>query len=244
MREVLHLEFAPSSLAWIGGLQARMVNSSSQQVRERYQAWASVGLGEFALAIATRLAIIRRVEDRLLECRSALVRELSQSGKLETHLASESCYRPSDEGLLFDIYAAVDSCFFEWRSLYEVVRKFVTIFGKEILRKEISEAQVVSVIEQAGISISWIDQLRKDRNHFVHQAAPWIALEITSREPLGCSIVVMKENLATLEDVGKFVTEVELIETSNRLRESVIIVRNWLEAQIMALEATIDGGAG
>ena len=241
MNEVLYLDFAPSSLAWIGGLQARMANSSCQQIRERYQSWTSAGLGEFALSIATRLAIVRRVEDRLLECRSALVRELSRSGELETHLASGSCYRPSDEGLLFDICAAVDSCFFEWRSLYEVVRKFATIFGKEILGTEFSEDQVVSVVEQAGVSIGWIDQLRKDRNHFVHQAAPWIALEITSREPLECSIVVMKENLATLEDVGKFVTEMELIDTSNRLRESVSAVRNWLEAQLMAL---VGGGAG
>jgi len=244
MREVLHLDFNPTSTAWIGGLQSRVAHSSAPQIRERYQSWASVGLGELALAIATRLAMIMQVEVRLRERCSALVREIDESGKVESLLSNRSCYRTNDEGLPFDICAAADCCLVEWRSLYEVMRKFATTFAKKILGTKISDSQIDSVVEQAGVPIDWIDRLRKNRNLFVHQTAPWIALEVTNREPLECSIVIMKENIATLDDAEKIITEAELIEISNRLRHSVIAVRNWLETQVDQLEATLNRNAG
>jgi hypothetical protein len=123
MREILHLDFNPNSVAWIGGLRSRLANSSVPQLRKGYESWASFGLDELALAIATRLAIIRRVEERLRECLTALVYEIDQSAQLETLLTCNCCYQPSAGNLLFDICAAVDSCFFEGRSLYEVLGK-------------------------------------------------------------------------------------------------------------------------
>jgi hypothetical protein len=169
MSEILQIDFNPSSVAWIGGLQARVVQSPSPRLRERYKSWTTTDLGEIALAIATRLAIIMRVEDRLRNCCSALVREIEESGKLETHLTRNTCYEPSDQGLSFDICAATDSCLFEWKALYEVLAKFATTFGRRILGIRIKGSQIDSIIEQAGVPAGWISLLRDDRNWFAHQ---------------------------------------------------------------------------
>jgi hypothetical protein len=244
MSEVLHLKFDPPSVSWIGTLQTRLANSSSPRLRERYKTWKSVGLGELALAIATRLAIILRVEVRLREYRLALVHEIEESGRLEVHISNGSAYCPHDENIVFEICSAVDSCFFEWRSLYDVITKFTMTFAKEILGRDIGRPEIDKVVEQAGVPIHWIDRLRRNRNLFIHEKAPWIALEVMNRKPLECGIAVMKENLATLDDPKKYVTEAELVETSNRLRHSVVAIRSWLETQVVNLEATLNGSGG
>lgn len=244
MREVLHLDFNPTTIAWIGGLQARVANSSAPRIRERYKCWAAVGLGELALAIATRLAMIKQVEVLLQDRCSTLIREIAESGKVGSLLSDRSCYRTADEGLPFDICAAADCCLVEWRSLYEVLRKFAATFAKKILGTKIDDSHIDSVVEQAGIPIDWLDRLRKNRNLFVHQTAPWIALEVTSREPLECSIVIMKKNIADLDDAERIITDAELLEISNRLRHAVVAVRTWLEAQVEQLEETLNRNAG
>jgi len=60
--------------------------------------------------------------------------------------------------------------------------------------------------------------------------------EIVSREPLRLQIVVMKENLSTLDDPEKFITESELVVASNGLRQAVYAVRDWLGEQLDAVE--------
>jgi hypothetical protein len=244
MREVLHLDFEPTSVAWIGQLQTRLANSSSPELRKRYVGWASVGLGELALAIATRIAIANRVEERLQECLAQLSHEVGQSGELDSLLGGNCAFHPRDEQLLFDICAGVDACFFQWRSLYEVLGKFATAFAKEILDTKISESQLVSVVQGAGVPVDWVSTVRENRKLFFHQTAPWIALEILTREPLRCGLVIMKENLSSFDDDEKFITEAELIEVSNGLRQAVIAVRGWLEAQVVALEEKLNASAG
>lgn len=243
MPEVLHIEFNTTTVAWIGDLQARTANSLSRLVRDRYQSWAAVGLGELALAIATRLAIARRVESQLRESVTRLKDELVQSNNLDEVLAEGYCYRPSDEHLPFDICAAVDACFFEWRSLYEVVGKFATTYCQEILGVTVTELQLIAVVERAGVPTRWINPLRENRKHFFHQAAPWIGLEVRARRPFECSLVIMKENLSNLDDPTKYVSEAELVEVSNGLRNAVAAVRDWLKAKLQSLENGADEGS-
>jgi len=246
MTELLHLDFDPSSIVWIADLQSRVHKSSSPLVRKRYESWATVGLYELTLAIATRLAMVRRVEDHLKESLTRLKDEVAQSDDLDALLEGRLCYRPSDQRILFDVCAGVDSCFFEWRSLYELVGKFARTFVKEMLHRHVTEAQLVEVVNQAGVPTKWIDALRENRKLFFHQMAPWIALQISARKPLECELVVMKENLHTLDDPARFVLERELIEVSTGLRQSVVAVREWLKRQLESTEqgATGDGSAG
>jgi len=243
MREVLHLDFNPGSVAWLGSLQSRVANSPSPELRKRYEAWSSAGLGELALAIATRLGIAKRVEERLRESITTLAREVEESGQLDSLIADSSCFRPSDEKVLFDICSGVDACFFEWRSLYEVLGKFAKTFAIEILHTEITEAQLKGAVSGSGVPIEWMELLRDNRKLFFHQTAPWIALEITSRKPLVLAILVMKENLSSFEDAEKFVTEAELVQASNGLRRAVDVVRDWLAEQVVTLERELAASA-
>lgn len=90
----------------------------------------------------------------------------------------------------------------------------------------------------------WIDPLREHRKHFFHQTAPWIALEVTARNPLKCNLIIMKENLSSLDDPTTFVSEAELIEVRNGLRHAVVAVREWMKVQLDDLERAANGGAG
>lgn len=242
MREILHLHFNPTTVAWIGGLQAKLANSSCSKLRERYKSWCSVHLDELALAVATRLAICRRVEERLRHLLSSLTGEVEQSGRLEEVLSNGTCYQLQDEGLAFDICAAVDACFFEWRSLYEVFGLFVRIFSQKMLDKDITEADLLAAVQKAAAAkkmnfpIAWIGMLRENRKLFFHQTAPWLVLEIIERHPLRCGIVVLTKNLTSFEEPDKFVVEEKLIEASIGLRQSIALAREWLENEVVASE--------
>lgn len=237
MKEVLHLEFSPQSVAWIGDLQASVRDSQSAKIQEAYLSWSKVGLGELALDIATRIAIVRRVEMRLQRGFEKLKGEIEESGDLDGLLASESVYRPADESVVFELCADVDSLYFEWRSLYELLGRFAKSFGKEILGAKISEAELREVVRNDGIPEDWIDSLAENRKLFFHQKAPWIALEIRSRRPLQCSLIVMKANFAEIGGGGSSVGHSELVATSVALTRAIIAVREWLKREVARVES-------
>jgi hypothetical protein len=76
------------------------------------------------------------------------------------------------------------------------------------------------------------------------RTASWVAVEVASQQPLGCSILIMRSNLEMLDESKKYITESQLIEISNSLRQSVIAIRDWLGAQLDALEKAANGNAG
>jgi len=50
-----------------------------------------------------------------------------------------------------------------------------------------------------GHSFDWAEELRKYRASFFHETAPWIALEMTSRDFRRYELLILNENIADLE---------------------------------------------
>lgn len=238
--EVLHLDFDTQHVAWLSPLQTRLRKSSADQLRQRYTRWGDTGLGDLALAIATRLAICDRVQQHLGKLMESLATELGQWDGLNEAIEERSCFRPSHPGMAFDICAAVDSLIAEFRALYElIVRQFAIVFMRQILKRKAREDDVLQAIQAAGVDVEWVDFIRDNRNFLLHLTAPWTALEVHQRDPLRVSLLVMKKNIAEFDDPTEFITTQQLVTSISGLREAVPVVRRWLEGQLEEVEAEL-----
>ena len=234
--EVLHLDYRPPTAQWVLRLQSRLINSRSTVLRNSYGRWKEVGLGELAGAVATRLTLIDRVIARLHELLQRLRQEIDASGKIDELLSGGYVYSTKDDRIFYDLCVAVDAFFFEYRSCYEIIGKFVKKFGRKMLDRKLTEKEIRAVLEKANLNTEWIDPVRANRILFFHNTAPWIALRIHQRKPLKCSVVVMKKNIENLDDPNTYITEDQLVETIKGLKGAVWAVHAWLEELITELE--------
>jgi hypothetical protein len=211
--EVLHLDYCPGTADWVLPLQTRLNESASSVLRTRYADWAKFGFAELGMAVATRFSLTLRVAYRLSELLKSLRDEINDSGQIDELLRGGFVFSPKDHRILYDICVAIDAFYFEYRSSYEVVGRFVTTFCKEILDKTITEKALLDVLREAKVNIEWIELLRDNRKLFFHQTAPWIALEIHQHHPLECSLLVMKENIHEFHDPTTYVTQQQITDT-------------------------------
>ena len=234
--EVLHLDYRPGTAGWVLPLQTHLATSSSETLQGRYQQWEEQGLAELGIAVATRFAQTLRVPFLLGQLLQRLRDEIEESSQIDELLEGEMAFSPKDTRILYDICVLIDAFYFEYRSCYEVVGKFVVKFGECILDKTISEADLKEVLRKAGHDVGWIESVREDRKLFFHQTAPWIALRINERNPLNCSLLVLKENLQEFSDPEKYVTQQQLVDSISGLQKGMWAVQEWLEAQIVEVE--------
>ena len=232
MTEFLHLDFRPGSAWWIARLQSRARTSSSDLVRTRYLTWTESGLGELAVALATKLEVRTRVAKRFRELMAKLLDELCEAEDLGYLLDGGFVFTPDDRGILYDICGSVDSVVFESRSAYEITGKFVSRFTEVILDRRIGQEDLMDVLRTAGQDVAWIEELRRNRILFFHETTPWIALEIHERDPLKFQLVVMKENLKNFDDRSKFITQSALADMWRGYEESIVAILEWLEKEL------------
>lgn len=239
--DVLHLDFRPTSAALVLPLQSRLQASSSEILRERYSRWGEVGLGELGMAVSTRFMIAFVVARRLGRLLQDLRDEIAASDKLEELLEGGYVYTPEDSFFLYDLCGAVDAFFFEYRSCYEVIGKFILHFCDHILGRKIAEDDLTQALVEAGSDTHWIDPLRLNRVLFFHNTAPWIALSVTNRDPLECSLIIMKRNIDSFDNPEDYIVQQEIVETIEGLQTAAWKLRDWLLRQIEQTER--DSGA-
>lgn len=221
----------------MGPLQSRVADSRSRELQRRYARWREAGLGELALAVATRLAVCMRVVQRFGELLDRVKEEVADWGKLDAAIEEQFCFQPADKGLPYEICAAVDALIFELRSLYEVLGKFATTFSTVILGRQVREEELLGALRNAGGNTEWIGLVRESRKLFFHETAPWIALQVHQRHPFIASLLVMKENISQFDDPSKYVTEGQLREAVEGLGRAIPAVRSWLERNLAEVEA-------
>jgi len=234
--EVLHLDYRPKTGGIVGSLQTRLMKSSSAKLRERYDSYHEVGLGAIGSAVATRLALVLRVSFRLGILLKRLRDEIEETGRVGELLDNGWAFVTPDSRIFYDICVTVDACYFEFRSFYEIVGKYVIAFCKEMLDREVSEKELIQVLEDAGVDTSWIEPVKDTRKLFFHETAPWIALRIHERSPLVCSLLVLKENVHTFDDADKYITQDQLVDAIEGLQKASWEIHNWLVLRIEEVE--------
>jgi hypothetical protein len=234
--EVLHLDFRPATSAWALPLQSKLQSSSSLVLQERYRSWSEVGLAERGFAVTTRLSIAFCVARRIQILVKQLRDEVAASRKLEALLSRGAVYSPNDPWLVYEICAAVDAFFFEYRSCYELLGHFFKDFGEHMLGKTITEKELTNALADPGFPTEWIKPLQANRILFFHNTAPWIALRINDRDPLNCSLVVMKKNLHSFDEPEDYVLQSDLAETIEGFQKASWRLRDWLLEKVEDFE--------
>lgn len=236
MKEILHLNYNPGPSGWVLRLQTRLQESQSPILRQRYTKWKEFGLAGLGMAFATRSSLRLRAAFLFSKLMKDLRDEINNSGQLDDLLKGDYVYNPKDQRKFYDICVAFDALYFESRSAYEIVGKFVRTFGKKILEENISEKEILQVLINEGQNVEWVEHIRENRKLFFHETAPWIALQIFQRHPLECGLVVMKENLYKFDEPSKFVTQEELSDAWDGFDQSIPTIFNWLNSKIDKFE--------
>ena len=128
----------------------------------------------------------------------------------------------------FEIVADIEAFVFGLRSTYEVFYAFVKEFSSRILNTTVNDERVLkAIIHRNGYSTDWIDFLNDQRNYFVHQTAPWFAIEVTGGDPK-YEIVVLKRNTHDLKNPEDYVRFDEYRKVFQGFQEALHALHSWI----------------
>lgn len=170
---------------------------------------------ELGVYISTRLNILPRIVKRI----NADVEELfivagrHEESNVFAKTKKGNALRINND-LKYNIICDIDSLLFEINSVCELITKlFESLYshaGKP-LRKKMVGLKIKSIIENASQNPSWFSNLAGHRNLFIHEGAPYIAIDI-SRGPGDYELLIMKKNIKSFENNDEFIKLSELRE--------------------------------
>ena len=136
-----------------------------------------------------------------------------------------------DDELKYNLIIDLESLIFELESCLELMRQFLLqiyeISNSKIRRKQINN-EFKNIILQDDINATWYDDLEKHRNIFIHQGAPYIAIDLTN-EGEYYDLIIMKENLKKFDNRKKFL----LLSDLHRIVYGFIKAKGALQQHII-----------
>ena len=165
-------------------------------------------IGEFNLSVTTRLDMLTRILARIGQGLKSLEEMIKNHGP-------EHVFTPEREGYAFDVdedtkynlLIDIDSFLFECNACCDLVGNTMMIvynhIGQPISKEDIGRT-IYGILKTAGQSTSWFVLLDNNRNKFIHNASPYIAVDISNEEDNKYGLLIMNENIHTFEDRTKF----------------------------------------
>jgi hypothetical protein len=163
---------------------------------------------QLGLSISTRLDMLPRIVHRINE----EVNEVYKTTKAhkEEHISTqqrEGYVFDIDEQLKINLLIDMDSLLFELNSVCELMTslffELYTHIGKNIKKEQVGLI-IKRIIEDAGKSSNWFSKLDNQRNFFMHEGAPYFAVDI-SEGPSKYDLLIMRENIKIFNDHSKFI---------------------------------------
>jgi hypothetical protein len=186
---------------------------------------------ESGLHISIRLNILPRIVARL----NADVNELysvtvkHEKGNVFTNKQEGTTFRISND-LKYNIISDIDSLLFEIHSVCELIstlfHRLYSHVGKTLAMDYVG-LKIKSIIESAKQDSSWFSALAGHRNFFIHEGAPYIAVDISGGNG-NYELLIPKENIKTFEDKRKFITISEINKIVQGFIESKPIIQSDL----------------
>lgn len=135
-----------------------------------------------------------------------------------------------DNDLKYRLLSDLDSLLFEINSVCELMsRLFDDLYshvGKP-LKKKMVGLKIKSLIENANQDPRWFSNLAKHRNFFIHEAAPYIAIDISGGKG-NYELLIMKENMKTFENKDTYISLSELNEIVQGFIKAKPVIQNDL----------------
>ncbi len=183
---------------------------------------------QMALHLSTRLTMLPRIYKRINdECSTLYATIGARKPHHEWTATHQGSVFPIDEELKYNLLIDIDSLLFEVNSCCELIRKFFVSLHRHI-EKPISDTEVgkkiYRIIRDAGQDPTWFSQLDKHRNFFIHEGAPYIAVDLSEDMNERYDLLIMKKNLRNFSDDDKFLqlSELNTIVKGFELSKSVI----------------------
>ena len=188
-------------------------------------------LSELGLHISTRLTLLPRVVRRVNQGAHKLYAAVAdRAPKHEFTRDSEGVAFSVDDDQKYELLADLDSLLFEFHSACELmIRLFEqlhTLAGKAMPASGVGKS-IQSVLKSAGEDPAWFAMLNTDRNFFIHEGAPYVAVDV-SKAPEDYDLLIMKENLKIFEERDMFIKLSEINGMVQGFRRSRSIVQSYL----------------
>lgn len=227
---LLHLSYVTLEGAWIKRLMTKLRSSLHQHLHMALDNWGSSGLGELAIAIATKTTVIELIRERIdggLRFLSEDIR--SRRDQVKKDIDEGYGFSPTEKMLGYKLVADFDSFLFETRSAYEIGVKFVGRFLEVVLEhpqpsKSQLYAMVRDEIARRGKDTRWLKVLRESRGEFLHSAASWPAVKIISFDPLRAELVLLRND--------SYLEMAECRDIYKGFWESLDALEEWLSDEI------------
>lgn len=235
--QYLHIDYRPKA-SWLLKIMTKLHCSESQDLQLRMENWGQNKISEFGISVATKLAMLRLTTKRVDTQLQKLSRELEKDSKVEECIQRGAAFPIKDKDLAFEILVNIDSFLFESRSAYEIVGQFLREFFNYIFKRTINETRIKKILEDRKLDNRWIGELHVERNLFIHEAAPWIALQVKSKNPLNFELLILKENITDFSQTNKYYSFNLLRDIYKGFASSMDAIQAWIMNEIDEWEAT------
>lgn len=186
------------------------------------------------LHVSIRLNILPRVVQQVNSITSLLYEKTKGHGPEHVFTEGKWGYAyPLDNDLKYSLLANIDALLFELNSACELMTRLFGLLrahvGQPIPPKQLGKA-ISDVLSQGTQNASWFVLLDKHRNFFMHEGAPYIAVDL-SNEPATLDVLIMKENIKTFTDTDTFVS----LSAINLIVKGFIAARRQLQDYLISL---------
>lgn len=194
-------------------------------------------LSQLAIDLSTRLDLLPFVIKRI-DSKVQKIYKAAESVPLEERCRpNEKCYGIRiDEELKQTFLLDIDSLLFEFDSCCELITRFIgklhTIAGDAVNESEAGQ-RVKQILIEAGKETTWFTSLVRDRNHFIHAAAPWLAVDLSDLSRI--DVLIMRENLLEFSDPKKFLRLSNLEEIIQGFIEATAVLQKHLITFLLEL---------
>ena len=203
MQNYVFFEFNPR-ITWLYPIWNALNATTSKTLREASSKRDSA-LSDFAIAVATKLAIFSTVVNRFnADYRRLLKLAVDDAQQIKTNRETGTVWRVANEFIAYELLADIEAFIFEARSTYEILGKFSDTFSRVIFNQILTEEDLKTVLRDGGLDVAWTTLLRDERILFFHDTAPWLALMFKDAETDSPELLIVRENVKTLDDPEAF----------------------------------------
>lgn len=186
------------------------------------------------LHVSTRLNILLCVSDRINAGTSLLFSKVKAHRPEDVSTAAQEGYAYRvDDDLKYSLLADIDTLLFELNSACELMTRLFGLLhahvGQPIDPKRIGKA-IGDLLAEDAQSPGWFVSLDRQRNFFMHEGAPYLAVDL-SMEPETFDLLFMKENVQAFTDPETFVSLSEI----NTIVQGFIAAKQKLQEYLVSL---------
>ena len=195
-------------------------------------------LGELGFHISTRLDFLPRIVKRLNYRVVYLYEAISNRGREHEFCQGvDSVAFDFDSDLKFELLIDLDSLLFELNSVCELIGRLFeslhTHAGQPMPKLTVGSS-VKSILQGAGKDTSWFVKLNDNRNFFMHQGTPYVAVDVSNARG-NYDLLIMKEDLKEFNNPTNFVRLSEINDIVQGFQYSRAVLQDYLVNWITSL---------